>query len=656
MRTTEPLLIVIVFSSAACSSAAAPSTRPAGCQVLAAEPECFLPFPSDHFLVEDPSLPSGHRVEIAPNVSLFSEVSGKNADPNSRRAVDGFSPMATIVATLGSPASDAGLTSILEAPGNTMSLESKTLIVDAEDRTLVPHFADLDPRPSDAAARAIVLHPLVRLVPRHRYIVVLKSVLGPDGAPVTPAPGYAKIAAGDRDPALEPDATHLRDRVFPVLDQLGLLPSALDLAFDFTVGSSEHIEGDLLEVRALTIEWLKTHTPKVEIVERFSDPRPEIWRELYGTVEVPLFLEAPGAGSQLRRDAAGHVLQGGTTTVPFIAEIPRSVRDQFAPGRLLGFGHGFFGMRQEVLDPPVRNIADRAHRIVLAIDWWGMSRSDLPLVVDGLVNAPGTSLDFVDRTHQGMANWMVLLAAAERSLTTLPDFRRPDEAGTAGVQTSTGGVSNRGQSLIDPSSPAFLGISMGHILGGVLAAVEPRLERIALEVGGAGFTQLMSRARPFAAYLTFMEQSLPKKEDQMKFIALSQTALDRIDPGNWAHHVLQQPLPGQAERRLLLQLGLGDVEVPNMAGFLHARALGLPLLSPAPSQPYGLALQPAPAESGLMLFDLGIDQSVYRVAAPPDGANRVHNALREAEPAVLQLERFFDSGEITNPCPGPCTL
>jgi len=74
------------------------------------------------------------------------------------------------------------------------------------------------------------------------------------------------------------------------------------------------------------------------------------------------------------------------------------------------------------------------------------------------------------------------------------------------------------------------------------------------------------------------------------YVAMMQRALDGIDPISYAPYVLASPLPGSpADRRVLLQIGLGDPAVPNVASFLHARALGIPLATPSPAPVFGLA-------------------------------------------------------------------
>ena len=49
---------------------------------------------------------------------------------------------------------------------------------------------------------------------------------------------------------------------------------------------------------------------------------------------------------------------------------------------------------------------------------------------------------------------------------------------------------------------------MGHILGGMLAALSPDITGYCLNVGGAVFTHIMSRAIPFDPFLSILDVSV----------------------------------------------------------------------------------------------------------------------------------------------------
>jgi len=643
LRSPTGLWALLWSGVMACSSSPPPLVVADGCQPLFAgsSSECLLPYPSDFYLVADPAMPSGHRVEMRGAARMILPETKVSADPNDLRAVDGFSPLSTIVAVLPSPIVPVNLTPLANAPGDTTSIRAATLIIDAESGMLIPHFVDIDGEPDGSRVQGLVLHPLAPLLPRHRYVVALNGVFTLDGQLASTPEGFRRLRDQEPGDAIEPLREAYERDVFPPIVALGVKRAALQLAWTFTTGSTEHITRDMFDVRRLTLAWLATHTPTVLVGSVVEHGQSLTWRRIEGDLEVPLFVDSTGPGAKLARDADGAVEQRGTTRIPFTMMVPRAVEDSGEPGPILCFGHGFFGGQVEITEPQTREIAQRTGTVLLSIDWQGMSRQDVFLVVEGLVSHPYDALSFVERTHQAMANWIVVTHALRTAMHDLPAMRAPG-----------------GRLVYDDTTLSFLGISEGHILGGTLAGVHPEIQRITLNAGGAGFSLLMSRARPFAPFLVFLDESLPDKLDQLKFVALSQTQLDRIDPATYAPFVVTQPLEGAKPKKILLQIGLGDVQVPNLGAWLHARALGIPLLTPSPAQVAGVPEIEGPVDgSAMTLFDFGIDLSVYARAAAPELGNQVHDRLRLTDPVVRQLASFVKDGTIIQPCDGqPCRV
>ena len=145
--------------------------------------------------------------------------------------------------------------------------------------------------------------------------------------------------------------------------------------------------------------------------------------------------------------------------------------------------------------------------------------------------------------------------------------------------------------------------------------------------------------------------------DRRRFEAMLQPYFDRIDGAFWSRYVLKKQLPGNAPRRILMQTGLGDPEVPNLAAFLHARALGLKQLQPNVPAVFGLEPIEGPtSESVEVLYDLGVDlHAVYEQARPYPLPNQVHEGARRILPALQQLGAFFGArDEVANFCSGVC--
>ena len=240
-----------------------------------------------------------------------------------------------------------------------------------------------------------------------------------------------------------------------------------------------------------------------------------------------------------------------------------------------------------------------------------------------------------------MANWLVATRAIRGALTHVPELHRPPP--------------NQAQLLYDPSFVGYFGASQGHILGGTLAALEPAFTRVVLDVGGGALTHIMPRSSAFGPFGFLVAAAFPDPLLAQSFLATLQRPLDRIDATTYARRVLADPLPGSApDRRVLMQIGLGDAEVPNMGSFIHARALGIGQLMPAPMKVFGLSPVDASAPSSMTLFDFGVDRNVYASPHPAD-KNVVHEGVRVDPRALAQMKAFLrPGGEIVNACGGPC--
>lgn len=632
------LIITCSLVLAACAPPDLPPLELAeGCQPLLGD--CLLPYPSDFFLVADATMPSGSRVSLTGAARPRTDRGGI-ADPSTWRPIDGASRLPMPTMFLGAPVSSSSLTGYFDDPSASVTAQSTSLLIEASTGRLIPHFVDLDPRATSPERQAVVMHPLIGLNERTRYVVAFQKVKGPDGAVVATPEGFRRLRdnRSHGDPVLEPLQVRFDRDVFPVLKTAGVVRSELQLAWDFTTGSDESISSDMLRVRALTQTWLTGRLPAVTITELVDAPEPGVWRRVRGTIEVPLFLESELPGTDLVRNTEGLIIQNGTMAIPFVAIVPAVLRDAPGPATALGYGHGAFSTRDEALAVSSRNIATHSRAVMFAIDWWGMSRADTSSTLDSIASRPSRALAFTDRVQQGMANHLVFSAAIAGPLRLEPAFQ--DASGAP---------------LYPAEATRFMGISQGHILAGMLAAVHPGLTRIGLNAGGAGLSHALSRSRPLSDIFLLLDMKDPL--DRRRFESMLQPWFDRIDGAFWSRYVLAEPLPGNTPRRVLMQTGLGDPEVPNLAAFLHARLLGLKQLQPNVPGVYGLEPISGPTtESVEVLYDMGVDlRAVYEEAQPSPMGNAVHEGARTLLPALQQLGAFFGQrDEIVNFCSGPC--
>jgi hypothetical protein len=186
-----------------------------------------------------------------------------------------------------------------------------------------------------------------------------------------------------------------------------------------------------------------------------------------------------------------------------------------------------------------------------------------------------------------------------------------------------------GQSIFDGTHRLFYdGNSQGGIIGGSLIAVEPDLDRGVIGVPGMNYSTLLTRSTDFGTgkppdptnpglpeYAYPLYQSYPNELEHPLIFSLMQTLWDRAEADGYALHMTTDPLPNTPPHHVLMQAGLGDHQVAQVAAETEARTIGAytrePYADPgrdndvAPA--YGMPRIGAyPFDgSAFMLFDIG---------------------------------------------------
>ncbi|MFY1825301.1 hypothetical protein ACN47A_05255, partial [Myxococcus fulvus] len=118
-----------------------PLQVPEGCNPLASEHDCLLPYPSDYFLKEDGALPSGHRVTLSAAAKLKTR-DGTPFDFTDLHPADGYSHGTQMLVLFPGGVDDTGLPAVTRP---TAATSGSTVLLEAEAGTGVLHFAELDP-------------------------------------------------------------------------------------------------------------------------------------------------------------------------------------------------------------------------------------------------------------------------------------------------------------------------------------------------------------------------------------------------------------------------------------------------------------------------------------------------------------------------------
>ena len=275
---------------------------------------------------------------------------------------------------------------------------------------------------------------------------------------------------------------------------------------------------------------------------------------------------------------------------------------------------------------------------MFAVDWIGMAEDDIGLLCESVSRHLWRTLAATDRIPQAMVNWSTLTAALDSAFNDEPLFQHPE----------------RGGLIFNPEEVNFLGISMGSIFGTVFSAIEPRVERTILHVGGGSFGHMMSRAAPFAPILFMLDISMEDTLHQQFFSSMLQTHFDRIDPGFFVRFLNQEALPGRekSDRKVMIQMAVADTSVPNFATLLQARGAGAPLLESDFDSPYGFETitEVSAADSAFVIYDTGLDGSFELDPQPQLERTSIHDSLRNRSEVVQQMVDFYDDNIMQHPC------
>jgi hypothetical protein len=627
MRAWLPVLLALSCSS---KTDDAPATQelaiPAGCNPLAADWDCLLPFPSDYFLVDDATMPSKKRLKLGAATPKTKE--GTPVDFTILHPADGAPHLPQILAIFPGGIDRKSLT-FHDRLDDSLKPESTTLILEADTGKPVMHFAEVDPRAATPDRQALVIRPMIRLQNNKRYVVAIHNVLDKSGKKIEAPAGFRALRDKTyaNHPVLGPLGTRYEKDVFGVLTSI---PRAeLQLAWDFTVRSEENATGDMLQVRDLITAAIKAGEVKIRVDKVDEKPDDRTFRLVHGTMTMPLYLEANKPLAKLHR-TGGKVSANGTVEVPFNVFLPPSV-ETGEPARAFTYGHGFFGEREELYASwsAVPTIANKNRMIGAAVDWVGMAAADEDPVADLIVqNKMSEVFAFTDRVHQAMANQIALAWALSDPLT-----KEPSLAGK-----------------YDPTHIYWFGISQGHILGATYSALSPYVDRAVLQVGGAGFSIMMPRSESFTPFIAFIQILIPDALDLQKFLTLSQLSMDRIESGSFTAAL--------SKKKILMQTALYDSLVPNIASDTHARSLGIAHYAPSVRKVPGLVDVTGPYDGSAQIdfdFKLPADKRHGIEATIPTEDNKVHGNLRKLEVVAKQIDAFLKpDGKIQSFCDGPC--
>jgi hypothetical protein len=582
-------------------------------------------FPDDFYTVPDDSTVTGLRVRLDETTLPGSEDGPEAELPGvfpALSGLDGFGTTAGAVLRFSRPLDPATL------PGGEDSAEPGSPLLfgylDADGRAVrVPVEVVLTDDDETA-----ILWPMVPLPPATRAFAGLtRAVHGVDGTPIAPNAVAASLLAGSAAPPLDAMAAR-----FVEVSEALVAADAIDSAADvgaLTAFTTQSIVEEALAVAADIRAREHTVATRLGCVNRVN------YRLCQLTFEAANYRDA-------ERAFAGAPTPTGLYELTVNAYLPLADAGFEAPYPVAIFGHGLSGDRGQagVLadfsapsglavvsidapehgDHPVRSGDDD---LVSVLDFFGVDFVDLidPAVLrDNWRQAAWDKLSLVDLLMAGL-----------------------DVDGDETVDLDAGAL-------------AYLGVSLGGIMGPELLALAPEIGAAVLVVPGGRVTDIMQFGSYFSVLVNVLRPRNTTEGDVARFWPLLQTAIERGDSANWAPYLLRDRLVEGPPLQLLVGLVLDDEIVPEASNFSLARALRVPHVRPV-LRPVGTLPDGGDAPlsgnlegggtAGLLQFD-----QVFRNAAwEPATHDNIGNSTVGAEAWGHFLFTWLDTGtaEIIDP-------
>ncbi len=610
--------------------------------------QCLLPLPNDHFTVADSTTVTGRRLAIS-SESMPANAAGVHVDVTDQNRADGWSPGSTVLVEInGVDPARSRLPTIADASAS-LDARSPIVMIDATTGARVPFWAELDAQADPGEQPLLMLHPARNFLDGHRIVVGLRKLRDASGHRIAPSAAFAAYRDGQRTTDAHFEARRpAMKRIFADLKRADVRRRNLQLAWDFTVASTQSLTGRLLAIRDDAFGALGNGAPTFSVDTVTENPNEFFARRIEGTVTMPLYLTDGGVpGGRLVLDAHGvPQRQPGTFVAKYICNLPKTALP--GPARLVLYGHGLLGDRSEVNGSLTKRMAADHNIAYCATDWSGMAEEDIANaagILQDLSKFPSLS----DRLQQGLLAFLYLgrVMVHPDGFSAHPAFQV------------------NGHAAIDRHHLYYDGNSQGAILGGALTAVAQDFTRAVLAEAGMNYSILLDRSVDFDSYLGVMRPSYPKRYDRIIGLEIVQLLWDRGETNGYANHITDDPLPNTPRHQVLLFGALGDHQVSEFSLRVEAATLGasahVPIAAPgrivdAPGDAFLDRITQYPFwGSSYWLWDTGSPSSPAE-NVPPRAGHDPHDDTPNI-PAVRELKSLFwqPHGSLPDVCPGgPC--
>ncbi len=498
------------------------------------DPDELVAFPDDAWTVADETSPTGRRLHVTAETMPWSETLVAPLKPivAELNARSGFGRLSGVVLRFTGPV-DPGPK---DAAASVADAGLQWLDLSTDPPTRIPYEVKVG-----EVGDQLLLEPLVTLRAGAAHAVVMTTAhTDLAGGCVAPAPlTRDRLAGASDDPALDA-------RVAGAVEAAGVAP------------------GDVSHVLVWT-----THDDQGGVVAAARDAQS---RDLdWETAPVCAgdgrrTCEGAFVSTDYREDGA--VTDGtaqGTWTLPATIWLPA---DADGPVPVVVYGHGINGRRGH--GSWLMGMVEHLGVAVVALD--ALHHGDHP-TADPDADLP--ALPFLGLN----------LAEAEldaRGLRGSFDQSALDRLQLLQLLRQHPDVDGDGAPDLDMDQLAYLGVSLGGLMGPSLMALDGDVRAGVLDVGGGKLTAFTTDTAVVAELRPVIDALIGPPDAFARMLQPFQSAVDPSDPAVWGAHVLEDRLDAALAPDLLFPVAMNDDTVPPSSAKALARGLGLPHLTPAP--------------------------------------------------------------------------
>jgi len=550
-------------------------------------------WPDDFWTTPDNNSPTGMRISIADSAwaneldESFATIATEIANNS------GFHTQGYIMLSF-----DAPLREVPSEP--TSSLESDALqLLDLS--TTPPTRLAYEIKLADEGRQLHVL-PLFPLQPGTEHaLVVSRDLRAADGDCISPSLRLRTLLDGSADDSLS-------KRYVELLKATNLKAKDISAATIWTT----HLDHEgILEAVSVAKEAEYTWAERSACVEETS------WRRCDGTFIATDF-----------RRAEGQVLNAETQT-PWTLQVRTLLpKDTPGPYPVIVYGHNMSGDRSG--SSLLMSQLSELDIAIVAID--ALYHGDHPTAGSSSIPAlPFLGIDLSNLALDGLA------IQGSFTQTTL------DRLQLLELLAQDPDIDGDGNADLDTSRMAYVGISLGALLGPSLLATSNRLQAGVFWVGGGHLINFAIESADMDSYRPLIESLVGGTASLSRLLPVAQTLVDAADPAFWGTKIFNnRPFAGAAPD-ILLPVALIDETVPSACGHALARAMGLTHMQPIAENVSALLASPAPLSANHSSEATAVYFQYDRISTGEEVSPATHDNLPASPEAKAQLKEWVET-------------